>query len=135
MDCGKRVEQMWSPSGEGTRMDDFRERVNKELQLTLSESPSVHACMQTGWTGLGLLHADVMCQAEVHTCPQLLSHRHACSRVWGGDIKPPSKGALNKDTGWFSHVPLHFMHHFPAHVAGAVLQHVSTDQYCNRGVT
>lgn len=37
MDCGQRVEQMWSPSGEGTRMDDFRARVNLELQLTLSE--------------------------------------------------------------------------------------------------
>ena len=37
MDCGQRVEQMWAPSGEGTRMDDFRERVNRELQLTLSE--------------------------------------------------------------------------------------------------
>lgn len=37
MDCGRRVEQMWSPSGEGTRMDDFRARVNVELQLTLSE--------------------------------------------------------------------------------------------------
>ncbi len=37
MDCGQRVEQMWSPSGEGTRMDDFRDRVNRELQLTLSK--------------------------------------------------------------------------------------------------
>lgn len=37
MDCGQRVERMWSPSGEGTRMDDFRARVNMELQLTLSE--------------------------------------------------------------------------------------------------
>lgn len=37
MDCGRRAEQMWSPSGEATRMDDFRARVNVELQLTLSE--------------------------------------------------------------------------------------------------
>ena len=28
--------EMWSPSGEETRMDDFRKRINKELKMTLS---------------------------------------------------------------------------------------------------
>ena len=28
---------MWSPTGQRTNMDDFRERVNLELKLTLSE--------------------------------------------------------------------------------------------------
>ncbi len=48
MDCGQRVEQMWCPSGEGTRMDDFRARVNRELQLTLSKcTVGFHSCLAT----------------------------------------------------------------------------------------
>ena len=35
MDCAKRVEKMWSPSGGVTKMDEFRQIVNRELQLTL----------------------------------------------------------------------------------------------------
>ncbi len=30
-------QKMWSPSGQETRMDEFRKRVNTELNLTLSE--------------------------------------------------------------------------------------------------
>ena len=32
-----RPPKLWSPTGQRTNMDDFRERVNMELKLTLSE--------------------------------------------------------------------------------------------------
>ncbi len=35
-------QKMWSPSGQETKMDEFRERVNTELKLTLSK----HAIVQ-----------------------------------------------------------------------------------------
>ena len=34
--------EMWSPSGEETKMDEFRKRVNNELKLTLSEFAHVY---------------------------------------------------------------------------------------------
>ena len=64
MDCAQRAEQMWSPSGEATRMDDFRERVNRELQLTLSKSTptcngSLHSSSKVS-TPHGLVVASVL---------------------------------------------------------------------------
>ena len=35
--------KMWSPSGEETKMDEFRQRVNNELKLTLGE---LHTCIR-----------------------------------------------------------------------------------------
>ncbi len=39
--------KMWSPNGQETKMDEFRERVNKELKLTLSTF--VHAYLSMSY--------------------------------------------------------------------------------------
>ena len=61
-----RPPKMWSPTGERTNMDDFRERVNMELKLTLSEKPTGILITSGGWIVLLMYSLHYCLKAAIH---------------------------------------------------------------------